>query len=159
LNKAFFSLVILSGCTGAPQLWHADAIDTGVSSFDATRMLYKNNLEEAFCDLELICIGDEWEGFLNLSSCQFSSSKEQPGKVLISIRIEDDTEADFLPILKGNMRVKLSPSQTTKIMEALQKGKKADIIGDSFCQTIWPDRFPKLFSQMEKQNHFFKKFL
>jgi len=150
-NKIFnsFLLLTLSACT-ATNIWQLDSIATGEKAFDSAKLVYSDPM---LSPLRFEVVGQESgiESFISLSKHRLTVSSENPNAIEAQFTIEGEKFVEMIPILEGRMRLRLPPELTGRLIEALQEGKKIDILLDGFEQTLEPERFSKLYEKVAER--------
>ena len=144
MHKILPLLLLFSSCTISSP-WTFDTILTQNKAFDSTRIVY-SSLDSPL-RLELIQFEEGTEAFLSLSKYRFHPTKH--GYVDVLLEIDDEKIHELTPILGGNMRVRLSPEQTEKLIQSLRQDSKVVILIDGFENKITSGHyFVKLYEKM-----------
>lgn len=138
-------LFLTLGCS-QKQSWQLDSIASGNAIFDSARLIYADAGQSPL-RLEIIRLGEEEEGFISLLRYRFTSSAETACFIEAQFVINGECRQARLPLLEGSMKLRIPPSVTEKLIEALQEGHKIDILLDGFKQEIDPTGFPDLYRQ------------
>lgn len=144
-----FFLLILSACASST-IWKLDSIATGEKAFDSARLVYANAIASP---LQFEIVGQETgvESFLSLSKHRLTASSEYPNEIEAQFTIEEEKFVERIPLLEGRMRLRLPPELSGRFIEALQEGKKIDILLDGFELTLEPERFSKFYEQVARK--------
>jgi hypothetical protein len=134
--------LLLSGCA-APTLWQLDSIVTGERAFDSKRLICSDPILSPL-QFEVVATEAGTIGFLSLAKYRLTSASHLEAQ----FSIDGDKWTEELPILEGRMRLKLPTNLTCRLIEALQSGKKVDILLDGFEQRLDPERFAELYKQL-----------
>jgi hypothetical protein len=133
-------LIPLAGCTIAGP-WSVDPIIAGDSAFNASRLIYQTD-SYAPLTFELLKMGEQIEAFLSLTRYHLPLEEAHIVITINGISIEES-----LPLHEGGMRVRLPPSITARLIQALQDGQKVGILLDGFEETLDPAQFSPSFAQ------------
>ncbi|MBM3184179.1 MAG: hypothetical protein FJZ64_02610 [Chlamydiae bacterium] len=145
--RKFALLLIFTACS-APNPWKYQSIPVDDPIFDSARLTYVASSPLQF---EIMRLGQEIEGFLNLTKHKFSSSKKT---VKAEFRMGEDKIIAELPVLEGNMRVPLPLPLTNQLISALQEGKEVVILVDGFEERLNPNRFFSFYEKLQRKDSF-----
>jgi hypothetical protein len=134
--------------------WRVEDISAGDHSFNISRLRFTSMKEQPSLLFEILKTGSETHAFINLIRFRFS---EEIAKV--TLKIEEQTFEENLPVLEGRMRLRLPKESTELITKALQAGKKVDILLDGFEETLDPEQFSDTFREFETERPFFQTLL
>lgn len=152
----FFLVIILCSCTPTTS-WKLEKIVSGQEDFDIARLIYAQPQIDSPLQLEITRIGSQIEMYLNLTRSRFTPSFQEKNLYVTGIfTIGEERIEDKIPLLEGKMRLKIPSSLKASCIRALQEGKKIDILVDDFKQTIFPEQFEKLYSQLQSPFLFFQ---
>ena len=148
-TKRYLILLLLASCT-ANSPWKLDAIATGHAAFDSARLLYLGEAGKDPLRLEFLRTQEEIACFLSLTQFSFHA----PKTLQAEFRTENGSFKEFLPLLEGKMRLRLSNEATEFLIRSLKDGDEVVILVDGFEKTFRPDGFPKVYDQWLKNSLF-----
>lgn len=131
--------ICFSACT-AQSSWEINTISTGDTVFDSSRLRFC--FSNSPLSIEFVKFADHTDIFLNLSYFRFSQSL-----LPISFIIEENLLEEPVSVYEGRMRIKISEQMSNRLIQALQIGKKIDILVDGFHERLDPDQFPAAYSR------------
>lgn len=144
MKRILFSLLFLLSCTKGTSPWQIDSIATGDARFNTVKLIHK---EDSPLNLELVRTQENIYAFLYLNQFKFHPSSQNPAAIKVKIELENQSFEELLPLLKGKMKVKISPKMTQKIISSLKDGQKVVILIDGFEKRIDEKSFPKIYDQ------------
>lgn len=146
INKLSYGFILLlSGCALNNSAWNLDRIASHDTSYSLSKLSFNKENSNSPLGFELTQMGDQVESFLTLSRFYFPDKKS----TTISFHIENESFEEEAKIHKGRMKIKLSKETTTRLIQALQNGKKIVILLDSFEQVLEQGSFKRLYEQFK----------
>lgn len=94
--RLFFLFLLLAGCSN-PSGWKYDEIVTGDATFDSTRLVYSPLSGYPPFKIELFKMNGEIEGFVYITQHRLNPQADDPGKILISLQLEERQVEESIP--------------------------------------------------------------
>jgi hypothetical protein len=145
---AFAFLSSIVSCTSVPDFWQSDALATGSSQYDSSRLIYDSPLSHL--KVEFLKTEKETAAYLFLDQFQFTPSNLDSHSTDVFFTIGETLLKESIYLREGRMRLKLSAELTERILLALQEGKQVAIVADAFKETIEPGSFQAAFAKFMK---------
>lgn len=152
VRKTLIPILFLAACTNTTP-WILDSISAGDTRFDSSRLIYQNT--QTPIRLEILKIGDAVDLVLSLIQFEITPTEENPA--VATVRFSIDNESPFeerAPLCLGNMRLRLSEKTASKVIKALQEGKKIEICIDDVTETVYPESFAKTYEKFQNAHSF-----
>ena len=144
-------IAILTGC-GAANSWKYEAIETGNPLFDSARLTFADSSSPL--RFEMMRTHSGIEAFLSLTQYSFTPQNE----ILVTLKmggVETPIE-ELLPLLKGNMRLRLPAPLLESLTQALQEGREVAILVDGFEENLTPGHFIREYEKLLGNTLIFK---
>ncbi|MBS0625558.1 MAG: hypothetical protein JSS32_05875 [Verrucomicrobia bacterium] len=151
MKKSVLLLLFLAGCA-APNPWRYDSISAGDPLFDSAKLTYSPLTGYPPWKIEVLKMGGETEVHLCLMQYKFHPMAGDPSKIKVVLALEDRQVEETLPIFEGSMKLRLSDTLASTLIESLQDGKKVGILIDGFEETIDPDLFKNQFAKFDQSS-------
>ena len=121
MRKTLLLLLATSSCT-TTGAWRYDALGAANEQFDCARLVYADPKSASPLRFEMSRIGYEIGAYLNLVQYRLSGDST----ILVTLKYGDEIYKEEVPLLEGKMRLRLSSEMTSRLVLALQEGKKVN---------------------------------